>query len=237
MAKFKSYGNWIHWPIGDALRWRMQFGCSIEQAVKELCLLMRQEPKDFQRDLFVTGVFVRSHPARPVDWNFPPREFLITPSRLAPGAPHLGRTPGDHWDDLEPVVDADEQPTNALRWVSVKLIAWKHVECDQDRLIIAWMPLIEKSVGADQAASLSPPIAKSIDKDNKRARRDRAINDVLDRLENPPRPDLPWGRFREEVCRAAGYDLSANPPPKLPRGYGPRTIQDRTREIIAEGKQ
>jgi hypothetical protein len=141
MAQFRTAGVWSHWPLADALRWRMQRGCTVDHAMTELRVLMRRDPEN----LFATGVLIGSNPLRPRGWDFPPYEPFGAPNRLPQNTPNLGRVPGEDWGDLKAVVDSRQQPTSRLDYISTWSEAWDFVEFDKTRLMIAWMRLIEKS--------------------------------------------------------------------------------------------
>jgi hypothetical protein len=138
-AKFEVFsGTWSHWPLADALSWRLQWkGITLEVAFDELRHLCVNTP-----GLFATGVLIGSHPARPRGWDFPPYEPYATPNRVPHNTPNLGRVPAEDWEDLEPVTDQEAHPTNRLRYKSAKLEAWDHIELDKTTLVNTWLELM-----------------------------------------------------------------------------------------------
>ena len=143
MAKWtrQHSGYWAHWPLAEALSWRMEFGCSLHTAFKELVELMCQDPDR----MFGTGVLIGSHPLRPRGWDFPPYEPFATPNRLPFNTPNLGRVPFEDWCDLEPTTDSDGRPTNKARWASAKVDAWDYIELDRHTLMKAWLEYMARS--------------------------------------------------------------------------------------------
>ena len=150
MAKFAVYsGMWSHWPLADALTWRLQFGGTVDAGFKELQGLVRLHAKD-PEPLFATGVLVGSHPLRPVGWDFPPYQPFATPHTLPPSTPNLGRIPTEEWTDFELVIDSEGRPTRGVRYASAKSVAWDYIEFDRTTLMSASLEFMAR---ADQTAS------------------------------------------------------------------------------------
>jgi hypothetical protein len=142
----------LHWPLADALAWRLQWQCSLNEAFGELaqiCLEGRVQ---------AIGVSIGSHPERPSDWDFPSYlPFVDPPSAIPVGTPGLGLIPADHWSDFCPVLDHDQHPTSGLDYASVRLPAWRNVEFDRDALVLVWRPKIQKQANTADVDAHSKP--------------------------------------------------------------------------------
>jgi hypothetical protein len=133
----EASGIFLHWPLADALAWRMQWKCSPTDAFNELAKLCREGR------VYSIGIYVESHPERPTGWDFPTyRPFIDPPASIPIGTPGLGMIPADHWLDFCPVLDPDQRPTSGLDYASIRLRAWRKVEFERNRLVMAWKPMI-----------------------------------------------------------------------------------------------
>ena len=64
--RFKIHsGTRLHWSLGDAMLWRMQWGLTAEAAFKELARICRETP-----EVLAIGVLAGSNPVRPRGWDF-----------------------------------------------------------------------------------------------------------------------------------------------------------------------
>jgi hypothetical protein len=211
-------GTWTHWSLADALKWHMQWKCSLVKAFGELALLCADGR------VFATGVLARSHPDRPKGWDFPPYEPFATPNRLPPNTPGLGRIPAEDWPDFEPVTDTEGEPTSKLSYASVKLPAWSHVEFDQSSLVEAWMPLIreteKRKQGRGRAAVV--PTVKLVEF-YRTLKRERGIAPPMAELQRLAEAEFEPSHVRREEARAAQTIVWGQQRP------GPRSSRLKTR--------
>jgi hypothetical protein len=128
-------GEFNHWPLAEALSWRMEFGGTLGNAFTELAVLL-EAPEDCR---VVANGFAYKHACEGneiVPW----RRWIDPPTSHDPTKFGLATMPRGEWSNLMPQTNEAGQVTSDLKCKTCRLIAWGGVEfLDRYTLVNAWL--------------------------------------------------------------------------------------------------